>query len=88
MPKFSAMVLTNETLAPHMNGAIKPMSVAPATDLGLIMIQKQQDDLEDDHHILEVKEKTKNSQRILKNPKLFQAGIQWRKGRDSNPRYG
>ena len=25
---------------------------------------------------------------LLKNPKLFQAGIQWRKGRDSNPRYG
>ena len=63
-----------------MKGAIKPMSVAPATDLGLIMIQKKQDDLEDDHHILEVREKTKNSQRILKNPKLFQAGIQWRKG--------
>ena len=84
MPKFSAMVLTNETLAPHMKGAIKPMSVAPATDLGLIMIQKKQDDLEDDHHILEVREKTKNiDERVLKNPKLFQAGIQWRKGRNS-----
>ena len=37
MPKFYAMVLTSDTLAPHMKGAIRPMRVAPVMDLGLII---------------------------------------------------
>ena len=38
IPKFSAMVLTKETLAPHIKGAIKPIKVAPAVDFGLSML--------------------------------------------------